>query len=255
MTFCVALMLLLWPLTTAAQFVAPSGPGMGETGTPDRRHHYTLRDDDGVIQFELTTISRSSEQATHEVVLVRDPAHGDAILEHIATFSDMEVTLSISDVRRRDSIRTSFKLPFNAKTFSGMLEESARQPQLKRTPALLTITTSGGEWRGVDSEWGEWQKLRTLRHSIRPTVSFDLLEMVERMRGAVFAVPATDTFYEFVGRYVVYDVGDEHQLSGLRETVERPDCSFDKTFGYPCTDEQAQKIRAAEAAGRVLASY
>jgi hypothetical protein len=255
MTVCVAVLLLLSPLTASAQLVAPPAAGDGKDGTPDRRHHYILRDADAVIHFEVTTISRSSEQATHETVLVRDPTHGDAILQHIATFSDMEVSFSISDVKKRDYIRSSFKLPFNARTRSGMLEESARQPQLQRTPALLTITTNGGEWRGVDSEWGQWQKLRTLRHSIRPTLSFYLLEIVERMRGSVFATHPADTFYDFVGKYVVYDVGDELRLPDLKETVEQPDCSFDKAFGYPCTDEQAQKVRAAEAAGQVLANY
>jgi hypothetical protein len=145
-------------------------------------------------------------------------------------------------------------MPFTAKTRVGTLRESDQNRNLKMISALLTVTTNGGEWRGADSDTKEWQRLREVRHLIRPTISFYLLEGIERMRGAIFGTVAGNAYYGMVAQYALYDTADDFKLD-LEELPHPPDCAFDKSFGYPCSEAQLTRIRKANESGKVLDHY
>ena len=170
------------------------------------------------------------------------------------TFADQEVSHTISDVKKKEFVRSSFRMPFSAKTRKETLAESAQNPNLKMMPVLITVTTNGGEWRSVDAGAGEWQSLRDLRYSVRATVPFHLLEAIERMRGSVFATPVGSVFYSLVGKYVVYQTADDAKLE-LEELRSPPDCDFDNSFGYPCSEVQKKRVKAAADSGETLTRY
>lgn len=219
------------------------------------RQHTILRSpEDKSLHFEVTEIVRVTDDMDENELLVNDTQHGQFILTRRTTFADQEVSHTISDVKKKEFVRSSFKMPFSAKTRKETMAESAQNPDLKMLPALITVTTNGGEWRSVDAGAGEWQRLRDLRYSVRQTVPFHLLEAIERMRGSVFATPIGSVFYSLVGKYVVYQTADDAKLE-LEAVPAPPDCNFDESFGYPCSEAQTRRVKAAADSGETLTRY
>lgn len=134
------------------------------------------------------------------------------------------------------------------------MAEAEGNEKLVSTPVFVTITTNGGEWSIVSTDLDEWARVRQLRHEIRPTMDFFLLEAIERMRGAVFAIPGGDIFFMQVAQYVVYDTRDAPRLAVQQEN-QPPACDFDKSFGYPCSAAQLEKIRKRAEEGKPLDRY
>ncbi|HEY0157441.1 MAG TPA: hypothetical protein VGF28_09170 [Thermoanaerobaculia bacterium] len=227
----------------------------GEVDPEESRQHYVLRHPkDKTVHYEVTVVDRSSERLDETWLLVSDVGLGRSILHTRHFYEDQSVVYEMSDVTRKDYIRTSFTMPYTAKTRSGMLREARNSPTVGMLPALLTITTPGGEWRSVDFEAAEWQRLRELRASIRPTVSFSLIESAERMRGSLFAISAGRIFYDFVAKYLVYQTSDDTSFA-LEQVYADPSCDFDRSFGFPCSDEQQTRVKAAAKAGSELTHY
>jgi hypothetical protein len=213
----IATVLLLLP------FYAVVSRGVEPPKKPvEYRMHTVLRStEDKSVHFEVTEIVRVTDDMDENEVLVNDVQHGQFVLTRRTSFGDQEVSHSISDVKKKEFVRSSFKMPFSAKTRKDTLAESAQNSDLKMLPALITVTTNGGEWRSVDTGAGEWQRLRDLRYSVRQTVPFHLLEAIERMRGGVFATPIGGVFYSLVGKYVVYQTADDAKLE-LEEVAAPP---------------------------------
>jgi hypothetical protein len=227
----------------------------GKVPIAETRTHYVLRTPaEKVVQFEVTVIRRSSEEFSEQVVLVNDVDHGRVLLETKHSFGDQNVFYAISDVKREDSIRASFKMPYTAKTRTATLREIRQSPTLKKTPSVVTVTTGGGEWGEVDTTMADWSRLRELRRSIRPTISFYLLESIERMRGAIFSHEAADLYYPMVARFVVYQSADNAPLD-LEEAEAAASCDFDRAFGYPCSKDQLKKLEIGVADGKPLSEY
>jgi hypothetical protein len=207
------------------------------------RQHFVLRDTKTKsVLYEVTEIGRGDDDTDETHVLVTDVVHGRYILERLSAFADQKVSFTICDVGRKEYATAAFKLPFAAKTREGVLRESAQHVELKFVPTPLTLTTNG-----------DWERLRQTRYLVRRTVPLNLLEAVERMRGTVFATAIGSAFYSVVGRYLVYQDGEE----GFKvEMVPAPpDCDFDKSFGYPCSDRQRKRVDAGAKAGERLDRY
>lgn len=220
----------------------------------DSRRHYVLRSADRTVQYELTAIERTDGDIDTDIVLVDDRGHGLLLLQSQTDYQTQTAWYAITDAKGKALIRASFKLPFTAKTRAGTLAEAHAQPSLQMLPALLTIETNGGEWRSVDTDLQDWVRLRELRHAIRPTIPFFLLEGIERMRGSLFASTSALAYYGLVGRYAVYDTTDEQKLE-LEEITAEPACDFDKSFGYPCSDKQLAAIKKSLEVGKIPEHY
>jgi hypothetical protein len=219
------------------------------------RRHFVLRDSKAAtVHYEVTEVVRLTDDSDSNHLLVNDTEHGQYILERRAEWADKEASYTIRDLSGRAYVKAAFKVTqFAAKTRDGMLREAAEQPDLKFLPTLLTLTTNGGEWRSVDTDARDWERLRQMRHSVRRTVPADLLEAIERMRGTIFATSEGSIFYDIVGEYLVYQNGDEGlQLEQVRTA---PNCDFDKSFGHPCSERQQKKVEAAAEKGERLEHY
>jgi hypothetical protein len=241
--------LMLFTLVASIQVFASTPAETVPAPVKEHREHYDLRDADGLVHYEITDISRISDDLYENFVLVRDPDHGSFLLISRLSWADGQSSHSLTDIRQKDYIRVSFAMPTRAKTVEQAIAEG-----VLLAPVILTLTTNGGEGAGVDTEWKEWSKLRTLRHSVRRTVPFYLLEALERMRGAVLTTVAAPNFYNLIGRLVLYDTQDEPQLR-LENVEQPPACDFDKSFGYPCSAAQLKRIRKAQDSGKPLSSY
>jgi len=212
------------------------------------REHYVLRDAEGYAHYEITELSRISDDVSETVVLVRDPDHGSFLLTSRRSWADGQAFKSLTDVRQKDYIRVSFVSTSRARTVKEYIAEGGLL-----APLVLTLTTNGGEWKGLETEWKEWSKLRTLRHSVRRTVPFYLLEALERMRGGVLASSA-GPYFDLIGELVLYDTQDEPQLR-LEQVEQPPACDFDDSFGYPCSAAQLERIKKAQESGKTLSWY
>jgi hypothetical protein len=244
-------LLLTVVLSTRAQEPSIAGPAAPVT---DSRHHYVLRDADHVVHYEITALMRTDGDVDSDILLVDDRGHGLLLLETQANYPTQTIWYVISDATRKAFFRATFKLPYTAKTRAGTLAEAHANPALQMMPTLLTLETNGGEWPSVDTDLREWKRLRELRHSIRPTIPFFLLEGIERMRGSLFATVSGDMYYSVVGRFAVYDTTGDTKLD-LEEVTVEPACDFDKSFGYPCSDKQLAAIKRSLAAGKIPEHY
>jgi hypothetical protein len=208
------------------------------------RQHYVLRGAGDTVLYEFTVIRRYTELKHDEVLLVRDPGHGDVIFESIQSWVEQQTMYRISDVRKRTFLQASFNSPFTSKTLRDTLEEAINNPVLGEVPRLITLTTNGGEWKTVETNLPEQSTLRQLRHDIRPSIDFFLLEAIERMRGALFQLPDGQLYFALLANYVIYDTSGEAEMAAPPEP-QPPACDFDKSFGYPCSTEQLTRIRNA----------
>jgi len=240
-------LLLLCLVSTASFEVSASDPAVPKP-VKERREHYVLRDAEGYVHYEITELSRISDDVNEGVVLVRDPDHGSFLLTNRLSWADGQASHSLTDVRQKDYIRVSFGSTSRARTVKEYIAEGGLL-----APLVLTLTTNGGEWKGLETEWKEWSKLRTLRHSVRRTVPFYLLEALERMRGGALGASA-GPYIDLIGQLVLYEPQDEPQLR-LEQVEQPPACDFDDSFGYPCSEAQLKRIKKAQESGKPLSSY
>ncbi|HEY0158879.1 MAG TPA: hypothetical protein VGF28_16465 [Thermoanaerobaculia bacterium] len=261
-----ALLLLLLPsLSIAADDPAPVQPAPAEVQevevyvprlvpTANFRRHFELRDAKGALVYEYTLITSISEAGSSAVVLLRDPGHGDVLLENVTTVEPHVSTHRISDVKRRTFVEASMVGPFTSKTLSETFKEAHAHPELFNTATPITIATRGGEWRITDTELQDEQGVRRLRHEIRPTVDVYLLEAIERMRGTFFRVAEGSAYSWLLGQLLLYGPIDEMDLE-IPVVEQAPACDFDKSFGYACSEAQLKRIREAATAGKELIGY
>jgi hypothetical protein len=233
-----------------ADYVPPRVPK-----TPlDYRRHLELRDAQGALLYEYTVISSISEAGSSEIIPLRDPGHGDVLLENITTVDPHRSVSRISDVKRRAFIESSMDGPFASKTLSETFKEAHAHPELYKTAVPITIKTGGGEWRMSETELKDQQLLRRLRHEIRPTVDVYLLEAVERMRATFFQVTDGASYSWLLGQVLLYGADDKMDFAA-EARAQPPACDFDESFGYPCSDEQQKRVKAAAEAGKPLPAY
>ena len=214
------------------------------------RQHFTLHDADNVLLYEYTVIHDLSEKRFETIVLLRDPGHGDVLLHDVAAFSERRSFYRISDVTNRAFIEVSMNnSPYTGRTFSEITKETRIHPEMLSVPTLMGFETNGGEWKDFDAKLTKPDELRRFRHAVRATMDPYLLEAIERMRGTFFRTSEGSGYFMLLGTFVVYDGQTDPPLNG-EEKMQDPACDFDDSFGYPCTSEQLQRIRAARAKGK-----
>ena len=231
-----------------------------EPNTREFRQHYSLQTPDGSAIYDITKIVRLTSAAQGDrhqeaIYLMLDSGHGPLVLTLARSYTDQTSTYTIADTKGRTYVRATFALPFTAKTRQETNEEAKQNPELYDVPAYVTISTNGGEWTSLSTDADEWSTLRRLRHQMRPTVDAYLLEGIERMRGTFFSTEDGSLFHEVVGQYLVYDTTGGEPKSSLKKVDAAPDCAFDKSFGYECTDTQLERIRKAAESGTPRAIY
>jgi hypothetical protein len=210
----------------------------------ERRERLVLKDAKNSIHFEVTRIVRTSDDRDHEIALVLDRGYGKVILERDHSFAKQLVIHRITDPKRETYIESRFGQPFTSTNRADTLEEARQHPELVDVPVTMTLSTNGGEWTGLETNWREWGELREVRRRVRASLSFSLLEAIERMRDSVFATRVGDGFYLLVAKYALYDPPERAPSKLILESAI-PDCDFDKSFGYPCSEKQLKRAAAS----------
>ena len=212
----------------------------------EHRRHLELRAKDGTRLYEWTEILRLSDRRTENHMPVRDEGHGDFVLHHISSFETQTTQYRISDVKDRAFLQLSFKLPTTSKTLAETLTETRDNAGLMDARTVVKVETNGGVWEDIESRGEELIELRALRHTIRGTLDRFLLEAIERGRGLLFSTSEASAFYLMLRGYIVYDTRGHEQAiddDGVVSLEAPPNCAFDAALGYPCSDEQKERIK------------
>lgn len=282
-TKCVLLVLLVFCLNVAAQTEKPPAAQAEEPDAEavqaeeepeaqtekkiaplEYRRHFRVIDREQEQLYEATLIARISEEKDENYLLIHDEGHGEFIIRKVWTFENQQSVSRMTDIKNRSFIQASYIFQLSSKTRSDTHAEARRNPLLMDVPAILTLETNGGRWEGLDRDWNDAARLRQLRHQVRQTVDFSLLEATERMRGTLFAIDSDASFfYATVCKYVVYGTSRDETTeddegsssSGMKALDIAPNCDFDKQFGFPCSAKQLERVKKAAAEQKPLPRY
>jgi hypothetical protein len=220
------------------------------------RSHVTVNDARGDVLYVLTDMHRVEDAGGSSEVLVLDKVTGQRFL--MTRKFDVEnhrSLMQISDVAGKKYFRLWYLLPSAMKTrgdFTVVLELSPRLLDL--VDPILTLETPGASHTVRESELssavtnGRW--VSDLRESLDPA----FLEGLERMRSSLFGIAIGEPFYSTLAQYLFHG-GCSPASTGANVIEEFPDCAFDKSFGFPCSDRQMERIAKAREEKRTLDRY
>jgi hypothetical protein len=244
----VALGMLLFALSVSA--------GESRSKPIEMRNHFRITGQEGAVLYDITEVIRLADEVEENRLLIHDEGHGDFLMNRIWSYETQTITHRLNDLKDRAFVQISLKMPFTSKTRLETIAEAKRNPILVDTPAVVRLETNGGQWEGVHDDWDEYGRLRQFRHELRQTLDPFMLEALERMRGTVLTLPGTPSaFYERVARFVVYDQRSDEAPVSVQRVDAQPDCDFDKSFGFPCSEKQLERVKKAVKDGSVLSTY
>jgi hypothetical protein len=133
-------------------------------------------------------------------------------------------------------------------------QEAHLHPELDNAPTIVTLDTNGGKWEAVETEWQTTDRLHQLRTEVRRSMNPTLLEGIERMRSMALGTDEIEPLAKMVTTYIVHGAEGEINVS-LVDTTAAPDCEFDKSFGYACSDRSLERIKKAAEQHRPIQEY
>jgi hypothetical protein len=205
--------------------------------------------------FMLTDVDVYSSKADEHYILVRDEGTAEQwVLKSAVDFARHESSYEVTDVRGEIFIRFSTPLQFSGDTREEYFAEYRANPALLAAVDPLVVFETGGASRSAkESLWNDPENARAWRSEFRRQMNPNLLEAIERMRPLYGQLPAS-MFYEMFIHRLLY--GDEARTAHAAPVVRvEPDCGFDATFGFDCTDRQQKRISEAKKRGELLREY
>ncbi len=223
---------------------------------PEMRRHQQVRTKDGTVLYTVTSIHRFAEKEAETIILVRDDAFIDLIFRGVISFEKQFVFHRLSDVRNETYVQRSYRSGLGAKTWSELRKLMHEQESARQAKVVLKIESNGGEWESSEEDRENSVLRRERVHNVRNSMTPSLLEVIERMRGTLFGTEAGNEIYIALAFELLYDVNEEAATStNVSLTDESPDCAFDKSFGYPCTESQLARIKQAAQDAKPLRAY
>jgi hypothetical protein len=227
-----------------------------ENRQSDFRRHFEVIGPAGDVLYEVTEIIRLADDTHSSFMLVRDTGHGDFVMRNVWTFENQVAITRISDLKDRAFVQMAATMPFQSKTRLETMAEAKGNPWYAEVPLVVKMETNGGRWDSLETDIKESQMLRRIRHDLRRTVDFFLPEAIERMRDSLFGIAEGEPYLAMLARYVIYDVGSEDASQvGIKTGDAIPNCGFDQSFGFPCTEKQKERVAKAAKSGIPVPRY
>lgn len=232
--------------------------GQGSANAPERskefRRHFVAVTKKGTSLYQLTVITELRKDEARHFVLIEDAQGNDYLLSHVWDYSRQESQYELRDLRRKVFVRATHSYPYKSRTREETIAEAKAHPELAKDLSL-TIETPGTIRTAKESEWRDPEAAREWRSEIRESLDPAFLEALERMRGGLFhGEPIMDTFCSIVIQFVLHGANCEStELLELRPAT--PDCLFDASFGYACSDRQKERVADGEAQKKLLDVY
>jgi len=218
------------------------------------RRHFAVRETDTREAFPATEIVQLTKDHDTNVVAIQGDRATLLLLTRERDYRRQDASYEIRDPRRKAFVRLSFELPFAARTRDETIAEARTRPQASK-PLALTIETSGIVLSMSEGEWKDRAKSREWKTQIRESLDPAFLESLERMRGVFRADPRLSAFNDSLLVYVLHGgrCGDDSEHYSIESIA--PDCEFDAGAGFPCREEQRERVTRAAKENRVIDTY
>lgn len=228
--------------------VATLGVAQTKTGNPastEVRSHKQISRDNRPL-YSVTFVERLSQTRDEEVALLTDLDRGSKIL--LRSMYDYESNTQIREISSVDGksfVRTVVKFPLQTKTKAAMLAAVKANPALYKLPVVAEYTETTASRRDARADdWKIAANAREWRSDLRTSLSPMFLEDIERLRFGLtrdsFFVP----FVLYLMPRIVWSWRPELPAPSIVSVA--PDCRYDRSFGFPCSEAQQKKVLAAD---------
>jgi hypothetical protein len=219
------------------------------------RRHFTVAVA-GRELYEFTTVNQLSEREDVTLILLRDHRGGLFVFRRTWTYEGQHQVNEIIDTARRATISVEFDYPYPWKTRSEMIAALRKDSTLMDLADVeATVTTPTAMRTAKESAWASDPDAVEWRAELRDGMPSGTLDLLERMRAhGLFDHEAFQIFWYNIVRKLLYAERcktDAHAV--IRAAV--PDCTFDKAFGYGCSERQRERLAKAEKDSRLLKEY
>ena len=214
-----------------------------EKVTDGLRTQYVISDAAGAVLGRATIVPRWTESWDRIVVIFESESGDRLLLENVTEYEARTTEWRIGDLRGDDWIALRLPLPFSGRTRREALAEAdATQMQIFRLGRdELEFETKTGKWRGSEAAWKGEERV-TLTRDLRRSISFELLETIERVADVAFAIESAHG-ERMILEYLLYRPLCASDKVRAVEAV--PDCAFDARLGFPCSEKQLKRAKKA----------
>lgn len=221
----------------------------GASSPPEIRRHLTAVSPGGVDDFGITQIQRLSEKDDLTIALIRTVTGDELVAKHEWNYETQVAYTEIRDIRSNEFLRVTSKYTYATKTRTATLEQVSKSPQTMTPDVPFEITGPGtSRLSGIESHWRDPATAREWRSRVRQMISPMFLEELEIVDSSgLFSEPALPALHETLMQYVLYRTSCD-SMANLHVDPAVPNCDFDKSFGYPCSEVQEKRVSAAKAA-------
>jgi hypothetical protein len=205
------------------------------------------------VRYVVTEIVTSAGEAETRSVYLVEESNGDRfVLMDRIDFLTQESVKEITDLATKEYARATAYMPYKASTRTETIAEMKRLKGASADADWSTVLdVNGVTAEGVDGGCASpaW---RDQRSALRRAATPQFLERLERMRPLLSRAATLTMFCYGLLRFVLYEEACD---SRVRTAELQPDCTYDASFGFPCTEKQKQKIAQAAAQNKVLTRY
>lgn len=226
-----------------------------ETHAAEWRKHWEALDPKTGIAYEMTEITMLPDESQDIMyVLLEDSVSGDRlIIRHTMDYFKHEASMEVTDVQTKEWFRASIPLPYKSISRREVVAELKANPALRQQSVdSITISCNGVEATASEADWLSY-KTRELRSNVRRAASALFLERLERLRVVVTPDSPLHHLCTSVLRYVLYN--ERCATPVVRTTTAPPNCDFDGSFKFSCSQKQKEKIARALKDNQKLDTY
>jgi hypothetical protein len=247
----------LYCLLVLSSFSALAADLDGASRQPvEWRSHSTVDDAHGNVLYVLTDIHRVRDAGGATVLLVYDKSTGQQfVMTRHYDIENHRSLMQVADVAGKKYFRQWYPLPSAAKTREELTAELESNPRLfDVADPVVTLETTAASHTARASELTRIDPHARWVSELRESLDPSFLEGLERMRASLFGTAVGATFYSTLTSYLFHG-GCAPAADDAHVMAEFPDCGFDKSFGFDCSDLQKERIAKAREEKRALAHY
>jgi len=219
------------------------------------RSHYEAVDMKSGIAYKFTEITQLPDESEDRIyTLVEDVVTHDRLLvKHRINYMDHEVSVEITDLDTHEVAAAASPLPYVSITRSGALDEIHKNPTLRswRVPSI-TLSVNGVSQVASENEWLS-TVTRDKRSAVRRAASPQFLEKLERLR--VVGSSDSPLFHACSNVLTYFLYNEQCKAQAVHAVIAAPDCAFDASFQFNCSEKSKQRIAKAKEAGESLERY
>ena len=208
------------------------------------RKHWASARSDGTFFYEATTITDTLEPVTGTVALIRDDKGEQWKIESSLEWERGAAWHQITHLATGEYLRASYPVPPMA---------TMDTPEIMQ-PTKITLQTRSASRTAMEDEWDDAEKSADLRNDVRVSLTTAFLDGLERMSATLF--PHDTNFVQTASFVKLVSHAHECEAKPRSTAAElEPDCKFDKSFGFPCSTAQEERIEKARKKGTLRSTY